>query len=131
MQNENKKEVVTQDDAVINLRNIPKHGTQLQTFVAKDATNLPHCLQKKVPDSKKIKVISNIIIKKADNGIAKKKEGEKEKKYQNNHIKSQSTEKKKQINIYENPKPGPSRPKCRHFSKQAYLNQSVYTAIQT
>ncbi|CAH2097797.1 unnamed protein product [Euphydryas editha] len=126
-QNENKKEVVTQDDAVINLRNIPKHDTQLQTFVAKDATNLPHCLQKKVRDSKKIKVISNIIIKKADNGTAKKKEGEKEKKCQNNHIKSQSTEKKKQINIYENPKPGPSRPKRRHFSTSVSESISIYS----
>ncbi|KOB65530.1 Uncharacterized protein OBRU01_22569 [Operophtera brumata] len=92
--NANQKQARTQDD-VVHLRHISKNDIQLQRFVVKDFNDLPHCLHRQESDKNKIKILSNVVIKKADTDKDKKKEGRKDNNKENNYI-------------YTNPKPGPS-----------------------
>lgn len=126
-------------DDVLSLRHVSKYSSEMQTFIAKDISDLPHCLQKHECDSKKIKVISNVLVKKADsNSLKEKKENYfyKEPKPGSSglskiHLKrgqsstsvsgSISLKKKKEIGTYKTPKPGSSglskiRLKRRHSS---------------
>lgn len=114
---ENKNQTKEQDE-VVYLRNISKKNIQLQRFVAKEYTDLPYCLQKQESDNKKVKIISNILIKKAD----KMKNNKEEKKNEN----------RKEKNVFKNPKPGPSGLcKTRLKRRRSHSSTSVSGSISS